>query len=579
MATTKSTPNSNNPIPKKPSSDSVKPAQQDNVEEPPTFGRSAILMLVLALAIYAYQTNVFNLLSNTNVPPRENWEEDVVLSADIPKREEVVEAFKYAWAAYERDAMGNDEYHPLSKKGSNLTDSGGIGYAIIDSIDTMLIMGLEKEYNTARNWVANELSFDHDGNFNTFETTIRVLGGLLTAYHLSDEDPIFLEKAIELADRMLPAFETPTGLPFGMVNLAKREGVDDPNYAGLVSTAEASTLQLELKYLSFLTDNDNYWDKAEGAMKAIKAAALPHGLVPIYLNAQTGQFLVSEIRLGSRGDSFYEYLLKQFLQTGKSESVYLQMYKQAMDSVHSNLVKKGETHKLTYTSELLPERQDGQMTWRLSPKQDHLVCFLAGSLMLGATTTEAIHEKVSVPPRPGQLTLTGQKDWELGVELLKTCVDTYNTATGLAAEIVHFYTSDDGLQAHPERDWYIKGNEIPAQPSYDARYLLRPETVESLFIAYRLTGDEQYRADGWRIFQAIQKYSRLESGGYASLLNVDVVHSIKIDKMETFFMSETLKYLYLLFSESTLLPLDEYVFNTEAHPLPMFTPSTRTSFF
>ena len=183
----------------------------------------------------------------------------------------------------ERDAMGNDEYHPLSKKGSNLTDSGGIGYAIIDSIDTMLIMGLEKEYNTARTWIANELSFDHDGNFNTFETTIRVLGGLLTAYHLSDEDPIFLEKATELADRMLPVFDTPTGLPFGMVNLQKREGVDDPNVAGLVSTAEASTLQLELKYLSLLTDNDNYWDKAEGAMKAIKAAALPHGLVPIYL--------------------------------------------------------------------------------------------------------------------------------------------------------------------------------------------------------------------------------------------------------------------------------------------------------
>ena len=229
--------------------------------------------------------------------------------------------------------MGNDEYHPLSKKGSNLTDSGGIGYAIIDSIDTMLIMGLEKEYNTARNWIANELSFDHEGNFNTFETTIRVLGGLLTAYHLSDDDPIFLEKATELADRMLPAFDTPTGLPFGMVNLQKREGVDDPNYAGLVSTAEASTLQLELKYLSFLTDNDNYWDKAEGVMKAIKAAALPHGLVPIYMrydffssfynirfirltcfpSAQTGQFLVSEIRLGSRGDSFYEYLLYAFI--------------------------------------------------------------------------------------------------------------------------------------------------------------------------------------------------------------------------------------------------------------------------
>jgi hypothetical protein len=179
--------------------------------------------------------------------------------------------------------MGSDEYHPLTKKGSNLTDDGGIGYAVIDSIDTMQIMGLDKEYNTARNWIANELSFDRAGNFNTFETTIRVLGGLLTAYHLSNEDPIFLQKATELADRMMPAFDTPTGLPFGMVNLKKRQGVDDPSIAGLVSTAEASTLQLELKYLSFLTDDDNYWDKAEGVMKVIKAATLPDRLAPIYL--------------------------------------------------------------------------------------------------------------------------------------------------------------------------------------------------------------------------------------------------------------------------------------------------------
>lgn len=97
----------------------------------------------------------------------------------------------------------------------------------------------------------------------SFQITIRVLGGLLSAYHLS-EDQIFLERATELADRILPVFETPSGLPLSMINLGLRKGVDDPNHAGLVSTAEAATLQLELRYLSHLTDNEEYWEKAEG---------------------------------------------------------------------------------------------------------------------------------------------------------------------------------------------------------------------------------------------------------------------------------------------------------------------------
>ena len=87
------------------------------------------------------------------------------------------------------------------------------------------------------------------------------MGGLLSAYHLSDEDPLYLEKAVELAERMLPAFNTPSGLPSTMINLQLREGVDDPK--GLVSTAEAATIQLEFRYLSFLTDDDSYWDAVE----------------------------------------------------------------------------------------------------------------------------------------------------------------------------------------------------------------------------------------------------------------------------------------------------------------------------
>ena len=89
------------------------------------------------------------------------------------------------------------------------------------------------------------------------------MGGLLAAYHLSGEDPLFLEKAQELGSRMLPAFETESGLPLSLVNLALREGVPDRENNGYVSTAETSTLQLEFRYLAYLTDEDIYWERAE----------------------------------------------------------------------------------------------------------------------------------------------------------------------------------------------------------------------------------------------------------------------------------------------------------------------------
>ncbi|KAI0658396.1 glycoside hydrolase [Cubamyces menziesii] len=501
------------------------------------------------------------------------------ITADIPKRDAVVAAFKHAWLAYERDAMGDDEYHPLSHKGSNLTEAGGIGYTVVDSIDTMLLMGLHDEYTRAREWVATKMTFERDAQFNTFETTIRVLGGLLSAYTLT-EDPLFLEKARELGDRIMPAFETPTGLPLSHINLAQRKGYKTPDNNGLVSTAEVSTLQLEFRYLSYLTDNDAYWDAVEKVMQVIKSSTMSTGLASIFMNPEDGRFVMSAIRLGSRGDSYYEYLLKQYIQTNQTEPVYQHMYDFAIRGVQEHLVKKSQTARLTYTSELIPERdRSGKVTWRLVPKQDHLVCFFGGSLMLGAVTTGAAVHPVTTPPQVKQLTPSGLRDWKTGYDLIETCMRTHETATGLSPEIVHFRIPSDGLAGSSmPNDWYIKGARPGAPPPYDARYILRPETVESLFIAYRLTGDERYRKYGWQIFQAIERHCKIESGGYASILNVDQVPVEYEDKMETFLMSETLKYLYLLFEDDSVLPLSKYVFNTEAHPFPIINPTRHANF-
>ncbi|KAL0951996.1 hypothetical protein HGRIS_008650 [Hohenbuehelia grisea] len=508
--------------------------------------------------------------------------------ADKPKQKAIVDAFQHAWVGYEMDAMGDDEYHPLSQQGSNLTSAGGIGYTVIDALDTMLIMGLDDDYKRAVDWIDRKLSFDRDANFSTFETTIRVLGGLLSAHHLSalvshrqTQNPMLLDLAKDLADRLLTSFDTPSGLPLTYTNLGKHHGVADPEWPGLVGTAEVATLQLEMRFLSVLTDNDIYWKKAEQVMSRIKAARLPHGLASIFMSINDGIFVTSAIRLGSRADSYYEYLLKQYLQTNQTEPVYRDMYDDAMDAIHSHLVQQSPKTKLYYTAELIPEQNPaGEISWRLTPKQDHLVCFLAGSLLLGATTTGALVRPVSVPPKPEELSDKGKRDWKTGLELLKTCLRTHDTATGLAPEMVHFRIPSDGMDgsALAPDDWYIKGARPGDPAAFDARYILRPETIESLFIAYRLTGDLQYRESAWKIFQAIEKHCKVQTGGYASIINVDQVPAQQEDKMESFFLSETLKYLYLIFSGPEVLPLNQYVFNTEAHPLPIFDPVYQTGF-
>ncbi|KAJ7609517.1 glycoside hydrolase [Roridomyces roridus] len=523
-----------------------------------------------------------------------------MLPADIRKRDAVVDAFLHAWSAYEKDAMGFDEYHPISHRGSDLGYGGGIGYTVVDALDTMILMDLKNEYARARKWVEEELSFDRGGYFSTFETTIRVLGGLLSAYHLT-HDELYLTRATDLGTRFLPALHTV--IPAGHVNL-QNPGIGG---GGSATIAEFTTLQLEFKYLAEITASregeenvkagSDFWRPVERIMSTVaknmralwtrdKAAVSMEGLAPISVDGR-GEFLRSTIRMGSNGDSYYEYLLKQYLQTNKTEPVYLEMYTTAMAAVRANLVKKMPESGAAYIAELQPGSERGRgETWVPQPKQEHLACFLAGSLMLGATRAHRVDptRAVSVPPRvKEELTEDGRMDWEAGVAILEGCVATTKTATGLAPEGFNFRTEDQpgpvlGDTEKDSRDWYIKDAGKSGSPPYDARYMLRPEISESVFLAWRLTGDPRYRSYAWDIFSAIERHCRLPGGGYATVFDVDSLPVSYDDKQETFFLSETLKYLFLTFADESVLSLDEVVFNTEAHPIPVFTPSIRPEF-
>ncbi|KAJ7064026.1 glycoside hydrolase [Mycena amicta] len=500
------------------------------------------------------------------------------LSADARKRDAVVHAFQYAWSAYATDAFGSDEYHPISHRGSNLGGGGGVGYTIVDAIDTMLLMDLKSEYAKAKAWVKDNLTFERNGQFSTFETTIRVLGGLLSAYHLTQDD-MYLKHAVDLGERFLPVFESGSGMPFASVNLGGRRGS-----GSAASVSEVATLQLEFRYLAEASGREEFWRPVEKVMKILAKGRLPSALAPYSLNLNDGSYAKSTIRMGSNADSYYEYLLKQYLQTSQTEPVLRTMYADAMAGIRTHLLKTTPSKKLTYVAELQATGGKGDWrapdAWTPQPKQEHLACFLAGSLMLGAVRVHKVNpdKPVSRPPQMAELTPTGQADWHAGVDLLDGCLDTLRTATGLAPEGVTFRTNNSPGPKHKmdDRDWYINGADTaaPAHPPYDARYMLRPEISESIFLAWRLTGVERYRDSAWRLFTAIERWCKLAEGGYATVLDVDVVGSdVRYeDKQETFFLSETLKYLFLTFASEDVLDLDAVVFNTEAHPLPVFVP-------
>lgn len=189
----------------------------------------------------------------------------------------------------------------------------GLGWIIIDSLDTMMIMNLTRPLAESRKWLQRSLTWDQDQDVNVFETTIRMLGGLLSAHYLSKtlpgvssrRDHVYLDKAVDLADRLLAAYESGSGIPYASVNIGTRRGIPSHADGGASSMAEAATLQLEMKYLSYLTGDESYWRKAEKVMKVLDDNAMEAGLLPIFVHPTTGRFTTKEIRLGSRGDSYY----------------------------------------------------------------------------------------------------------------------------------------------------------------------------------------------------------------------------------------------------------------------------------
>jgi len=452
------------------------------------------------------------------------------------KRDKVRDMMRHAWSGYAKYAWGANELKPISAKGHSASIFGSrhLGATIIDGLDTLYLMGLLKEYKEGRDWVASKLNID-DGtsDISVFEVNIRFVGGLLSCYALTG-DVVFKEKAVAIAKKLLPAFKTPSGLPFAMVNLKTGNG---RNWgwasAGCSILSEVGTLHLEFAYLSYITGDPVYLEKVNRIREVLNGLTKPNGLYPNYVNPKTGRWGNQHVSVGALGDSFYEYLLKAWIQGGKTDDATRKAYDDAISAIEAKLFQRSHKNHFLYVAEW--------KSGRLEHKFDHLACFTGGMFALGAQSLSD-EEK--------------QKWMKSAEDIANTCHESYiRTPTKIGPESFRF----DSF-----------GNEAVAIRRNEKYYILRPEVFETYFVLWRFTKDPKYRQWGWEAVQALEKHCRVENG-YTGIKDVYAANPVKDDVQQSFFLAETLKYLYLLFSDDDILPLDSWVLNTEAHPLPLLT--------
>jgi mannosidase alpha-like ER degradation enhancer 2 len=405
-----------------------------------------------------------------------------------------------AWRAYERDAWGHDELKPVSR-----TPRDWYGDSLlmtpVDSLDTLILMGWKDEAEKAKALILVRLTFDKDIFVKNFEITIRLLGGLLSAYQMSG-DAKLLRLAEDLGTRLLPVFDSPTGMPYVYVNL-KTGKTRDPRS----NPAEIGTLILEFGTLAKLTGRPVFFDKAKKALVALYDRSSKLGLVGEEIDVETGKWLSPASHVGGGIDSYYEYLVKCSVLFGDRDCERLS--RESLRAVNERLADEVSGNLWYGQSDM----ETGERT---------------------ATEFGALHAFF-----PAVLALAG--DLPRARRLEDSCFRMWSLH-GLEPEILDYRTMK------------------VVSPGYQ----LRPEIMESAYYLYRYTGDPQYLEMGRTFFEALLRHCR--AGGAYTVLK-SVVTKEKGDLMPSYFLAETLKYLYLLFAPEEALDFRGVVFNTEAHPL------------
>ncbi|XP_039936150.1 ER degradation-enhancing alpha-mannosidase-like protein 2 [Hirundo rustica] len=445
-------------------------------------------------------------------------------------RERVRAMFYHAYEHYLESAFPYDELRPLTCDGQDTW--GSFSLTLIDALDTLLILGNVSEFQRVVNVLQEGVDFDIDVNASVFETNIRVVGGLLSAHLLSRKAGVeveagwpcsgpLLRMAEEAARKLLPAFQTPTGMPYGTVNLL--HGVN-PGETPVTCTAGIGTFIVEFATLSHLTGDPVFEDVARKALKALWKNRSDIGLVGNHIDVITAKWVAQDAGIGAGVDSYFEYLVKGaiLLQDRELMSMFLE-YNKAIKN---------------YT------KFDDWYLW---------------VQMYKGTVSMPVFQSLEAY-WPGLQSLIGDVD-----NAMRTFLNYY-TVWKQFGGLPEFYN-------------------IPQGYTVDKRegYPLRPELIESAMYLYRATRDPTLLELGRDAVESIEKISKVDCG-FATIKDL---RDHRLDnRMESFFLAETIKYLYLLFDPDNFIhndgsdfdvvvtPYGEcvlnaggYIFNTEAHPI------------
>lgn len=452
-------------------------------------------------------------------------------------RDQIIEMFDHAYGSYMKYAYPADELMPLSCRGrvrgqepnrGDIDDSlGKFSLTLIDTLDTLVVLNKLDEFEDAVRKAVTDVRLDNDVVVSVFETNIRVLGGLLGAHVMADllrqrgermqwyRDEL-LHMAKELGHRLLPAFNTTSGLPYPKVNL--RYGVLNPlSRTGTESdtcTACAGTMILEFAALSRLSGESVFEEHARKALDVLwQRRQRGSDLVGTVINIHNEEWVRRDSGVGAGIDSYYEYLMKAYILLG--DNVFLERF-----NIHYSAIMK-------YISQppLLLNVHMHNPTVSVRSWMDSLLAFF-----------------------PGLQVLRGD---------LKPAIETHEMLYQVTKQhkfLPEAFTTE--FRVH----W--------------GQHLLRPEFAESTYYLYKATGDPYYLRVGQSIVEKLNAYARVPCG-FAAVQ--DVRTGTHEDRMDSFFLAEMFKYLYLLFSEKSQLPIDvdDYIFTTEAHLLPVSLSTTQ----
>lgn len=297
------------------------------------------------------------------------------------RKAQVKGVLKRCWSAYRLKAWMQDELAPVS--GDNKTTFGGWAATLVDSLDTLWIMDLKDDFRQAVDAVVHvDFSQTSMDTINVFETTIRYLGGFLSAYDLSG-DARLLEKALELADMIYAAFDTPNRMPISRWKFHEAAAGEDQVAPDRVILSEIGSLSLEFTRISQITKEPKWYDAIHRIMYTFAMqqheSALP-GMWPIEVNAREADFSTGYLfSLAAWADSMYEYLPKMYALLGGSAQ-YSQMYRSATDTAMQHCLYRpmipDTEHDLPVLMSGAVRVREGQTS--LQPELQHLVCYAGG---------------------------------------------------------------------------------------------------------------------------------------------------------------------------------------------------------